>query len=179
MTTRLVSSHIDLGPTSGCKYSPQSRLLSTPGSQLTTVWLASDRKGGCAAMGRTRDFPNSNYRPLTAAHGLTSTRVPSVFPLSFCLLPTALRSLHARANNRNEALVVVVATALLFLVLRPQPIGRLRAQAREWISGLKVRHAPSPSPRSPLTSRGSACTSRVAGHNHKTGQLARQSRTYR
>jgi hypothetical protein len=89
---------------------------------LTAIPVASgvisDVQGGCGTLlllQNQSDFTSST------SHGLTSTPFPSIFPLSFSFLSST--TLHHCKDLRNEALIFnVLASCLLFLVLRPQPI---------------------------------------------------------
>ncbi|CCM05180.1 uncharacterized protein FIBRA_07389 [Fibroporia radiculosa] len=80
--------------------------------------LISNSKGGCASLALVGNY--TDYLPFTA-NGLTSIGFPTVFPLSFRFLPTT--PLHSCADLRTPALAWnVIITALIFLLLRPQPI---------------------------------------------------------
>jgi len=80
--------------------------------------VITDSKGGCASLQLTGNY--TNFLP-TTANGLSSIGFPSVFPLSFQFISST--SLTHCTDLRNAALAFnILATCILFLVLRPKPI---------------------------------------------------------
>jgi hypothetical protein len=77
-----------------------------------------DSRGGCATVSLIGSF--TNYLS-SSANGITSTPFPSIFPSSFRVTPSTTLS-HC-SDLRKEALAFnVLATAFIFLVLRPRPL---------------------------------------------------------
>ncbi|KAH8835885.1 hypothetical protein DL96DRAFT_1732991 [Flagelloscypha sp. PMI_526] len=80
--------------------------------------IISNSKGGCATLVQTGNF--TNYLPFTQ-NGLTSVGFPTVFPSSYHFDPTT--SLKHCEDIRDPVLAFnVIATCILFLLLRPKPI---------------------------------------------------------
>lgn len=80
--------------------------------------MFNDNEGGCATLDLVGNF--TDFLPFDA-HGLASIGFPSTFPLSFRFRPSA--TLKSCTDLRNPALAFnILVTALIFLVLRPEPI---------------------------------------------------------
>jgi hypothetical protein len=80
--------------------------------------MISNSKGGCFNVELAGNY--TNFLGSTA-HGLTSIGFPSIFPLSFRVLPN--HDLKSCTDLRTPALALnVIVTCLLVILLRPKPI---------------------------------------------------------